>query len=125
GDAIADDGARWSSGSRRLARTAGRSHEPRWSAALDSLAGPADPGPAGGRQHLLHGLSICCAANFSPPFVAFQLELAAKAAEQVAGGTPAGIVPVGLRGIRPVGQSLVDGMACPGLLRIGLCDRWI
>src|SRR5262245_47926452 len=99
GDAIADHGAGGPPDPGRFARAAGRSHGPRRSPTRDSLARPADPGPAGSRQRLLHGLSFSCAANFRPPLVAVWPRLAARAAKQVAGSASAGALSVGLRGI--------------------------
>src|SRR5262245_54425503 len=121
--AITDDGAGGGVDSGRLARTASWGDEPRWSVALDSLAGTIDPDPAGGRQLLLHGLPIYCPADSGPSLAAGGQELAAVVAEQMAGRAPIDRVPVGLRGIQPVGQPLVDGLARDRILRPGLRYR--
>ena len=57
------------------------------------------------------------AADARPPLAAARLELAAPAAEQVAGGRPARAVSLGLRGVRPLGQPLVDRLDRRRLLR--------
>src|SRR4051812_20733529 len=92
--ATADDGPRRRPHPGRLARTASRSHEPRGSLALDSLARSVDLDPAGGGQLLLHGVSVCRAADSGPPLAAPGTELAAVVAEQVAGSGASGVVPV-------------------------------
>src|SRR5262245_33096446 len=94
--AIADDGPRRRPDPGWLVRTASRPHEPCRSITLDSLARPVDLEPAGGGKLLLHGVSVCFAANSCPPLPAAGSQLAALAAEQVAGGEPARTVPVGL-----------------------------
>ena len=63
--------------------------EPGRRPAVDSLARPADPGLAGGGQRLLHGVSVHAAPDPGPPLAADGPQLAALAAEQMAGGGPA------------------------------------
>src|SRR5262245_1156117 len=109
--AIADDGAGGGSDFGRPSWTSSRCDEPRRGIALDSLARSVDPGPAGGRQLLLHGLSVRCAADPRPPLAAGGPQLAAVAAGQMAGGNPVDPFPVVLRGIQSVGQPLVDRLA--------------
>src|SRR5262245_50091529 len=109
--AIADDGAGGGAYPRRPARTASRRDEPGWSFAVDSLARSVDIDPAGGRQLLLHGLPVRRAADARPSLAAGGPQLAAVVAEQMAGSASAGPVPVELRGVQPVGQPLVDGLA--------------
>ena len=85
--------------------------EPGRRAAVDSLARPGDPGAAGGRQRLLHGLSLPAAADAGPALAPARPGLAAPAAKQVAGGavcwccfcgptrpSPSGTAPGGRRG---------------------------
>ena len=71
---------------RWLPRAADRRHEPGGRAALDSLARPGGPGVAGGRQRLLHGLPVHAAADARRRWLPQGRELAALAAEQMAGG---------------------------------------
>ncbi len=108
---------------RRFPRAAGRGHEPGRRAPLDSLARPGGPGVAGGRQRLLHGLPVHGAADARAAMAPAGPELAATVAEQVAGGRPARRLPLGLRGVRPLGQPLVDRLDRPGLLRGRLRHR--
>src|SRR5262245_55244965 len=119
--AIADDGAGGGVDPGRSARTASRCNEPGWGIALDSLARSLDLDPAGGRQLLLHGLPVRCAAHARAPLAASGPQLAAMVAEQMAGTAPVGSVPVELRGTQPLGQPLVDGLARVGLFRDGPC----
>src|SRR5262245_2916603 len=108
--AIADDGAGGDADPRRAARTANRCDEPGRRFALDSLARSVDIDPACGRQLLLHGLPVRRTADARPPLAPGRAQLAAVVAEQMAGGDPAGPVFVGLRGLQPVGQSVVDSL---------------
>ena len=120
GAAIADDGA----GRRPLI--------------LDGLRGPqVGPMNLAGVLPWIHWrglliLSLLAAGNFfcmACPFIVPRTlarrwlparpQLAALAAEQVAGRGAAGAVPVGLRGVQPVGQPVVDGLDRDRLLR-----RW-
>ena len=100
-----------------------RRHEPGRRAPLDSLARPGGPGAAGGRQRLLHGLPVHGAADARPALAPAGPELAATAAEQMAGGRLARGLPLGLRGVRSLGQPMVDRLDRPGLLRGGLRHR--
>src|SRR5262245_24598224 len=121
--AIADDGAGGGADPRWPARTANWCDEPGRSFALDSLARSVDIDPVGGRQLLLHGLPLRRAADARPPLAAGGPHLAAVVAEQMAGSASAGPVPVELRGVQPVGQPVVDGLARAGLLHGSLCHR--
>src|SRR5438874_11652660 len=116
-------GAGGRSDPRRVAWAAGRTDEPGRSSALDSLAGAVDPELAGGRQFLLHGVSVPRAPHAGPALASQGPQLAALAAKQMAGGGPARALPVGLRGVQSVGQSMVDGVAGARVLRRGLCHR--
>ena len=71
---------------RWLPRAADRSHEPGRRTPLDSLARSGGPGVAGGRQRLLHGLSVHGAADARAALASAGPELAALVAEQMAGG---------------------------------------
>src|SRR4051812_26880591 len=102
---------------RRPARPPGGRDEPGRHLALDSLARPAHPRAAGGRQRLLPGLSLPAASPPPPPLPAGRPELAAAPSEQVVGGPPDRRLPLGLRGAGPLGPAGVDGMPRPGLLR--------
>src|SRR5262245_38127742 len=95
---------------RRAPRPSGGRDEPGRRAALDPLARLRRPGAAGGRQRLLHGLPLPAAPDLGPPLAAPGLELAAVAAEQMAGGAPDRRLPVGLRGAGPVGPAAVDSV---------------
>ena len=103
---------------RRPARAAGRRHEPGRRAAVDPLARPGGPGPAGGRQRLLHGLSRSLlprtlARRWLPQGWSWPRRLRSKWLAVVL----IGAVPVGLRGVRSLGQPLVDRLDRPRLLR--------
>ena len=82
------------------------------------------PRAAGGRQRLLHGLSRSCCPGRSPA-------AGCRPAGTGRGGCGASgwrslllvALPVGLRGVRPLGQPVVDGLDRPGLLRRGLRHR--
>src|SRR5207302_9364191 len=80
----------------RFARAAGRSHEPGWCSAVDSLARPGHPGLADAGQCLLHGLPVYAATHARTALAPAGTELAALVAEQVAGGCLARRVPLGL-----------------------------
>ena len=121
--AIAAGAARCDRDLRRPPRPAGQPDEPGRRAAVDSLARPVDPGTAGGRQRLLHGVPVHAAAHARPALAARRPAMAALAAQQMAGGRSARTVPVELRGVRPVGQPVVDGLDCDRLLRGGLRRR--
>src|SRR5581483_11482439 len=95
---------------RRAARPPGGRDEPGRCPALDPLARPGHSWAAGGRQRFLHGLPLPAAADRGAPLAAGALELAASAAEQVAGCAADCRVPVGLRGTGPVGPTMVDGV---------------
>ena len=95
---------------RRPVRAAGRRDEPGRRAAVDPLAGLADPGIARGGQRLLHGVPVHAAADAGPPLAPRAAALAATAAEQMAGRGPARPVSLGLRGVLALGQPVVDGL---------------
>src|SRR5205085_667102 len=95
---------------RRVPRTPGGGVEPGRRSSVGPLARSARPRPARGRQRVLHGLSAPAASDVRPPLAAGPLELAAAAAQQVAGGAAARRIPLGLRSAGPVGSAVVDGV---------------
>src|SRR5208282_4838712 len=107
---------------RWLSRAADRSHEPGRRTPLDSLARTDRSRDAGGRQRLLHGLPVHGATNTRTVLASSGPELAA---EQVAGGLLAHRLSVGLRGVRTLGQPVVDRLDRSGLLLGSLRDRWL
>ncbi len=121
--AVATRCAGGSSDCRRTSRTAAGSHEPGRRPALDSLARLADPGPARRGQLLLHGLSLHAAAATGRPLAGFRPGLAALAADEVVVARVRGPVSLGLRGLRALGQSAVDGLDRRQLFRCGVCRR--
>src|SRR5882724_985412 len=123
GAASADGAASRPVNPRRFARAASRLDESRGSAALDSLAGSLDLESACRGQFLLPGLPVYFAADSGAPLAASRPRLAAVVAEQVARRGAAGVVLVGLRGLQFMGQPLVDGLDCSGLLCRGLRHR--
>ena len=60
---------------------------------------------------------VHAAPDARPALAAARLELAAAAAEQVVGRPAACALPVGVRGVRPLGQPVVDGVDRARLLR--------
>ena len=108
---------------RRPPRPAGRADESGRRAAVDSLARPAHSRAAGGRQRLLHGLSVHAAADARPPLAARRPAVAALAAQQMAGGRAGRALPLELRSVRPVGQPVVDRLDRHRLLRRGVRRR--
>src|SRR5262249_32044617 len=106
-----------------VAWAAGRTHEPRGSPALDSLARLVDPVFVGGGQLLLHGVSVPGPTDSGQALAPAGPWLAAPAPEQMAGSGVARAIPVGVRGAQSVGQPVVDRVAGAQLLRTGLCHR--
>src|SRR5262249_10745036 len=88
---------------RRPARPPGGADEPGRRPAVDPLARPGHHRAARGRQRFLHGLPLPATPHAGAALAAGGPGLAAPAAGQVAGGAPARAVPVGLRGLRPLG----------------------
>ena len=72
--------------------------------------GLGDPGLARRGQLLLHGLSLHAAADAGPPLAPGWPNWPRLAAEQMAGASCSWPVSLGLRGVRPVGQPVVDGL---------------
>ena len=111
-------GARRCGDRRRLSRAADGADESRRRAAVDSLARPGGLGAARRRQLLLHGVSLHAAARARPS------ACCRRGGPGRAGCAPSGspsallrALPVGVRGVRPVGQPVVDGLDRARLLR--------
>ena len=121
--ASADVSARVAAHRRRPARSASRRDESGGRAAVDSLARAVDFVAVGARQRVLHGLSVHAAADDRSPLVFTKSALAAMAAEQVGRGRIARAIFVGLRGVFPLGQPVVDRVDRHRLLRRGAGDR--
>src|SRR5262249_2500413 len=108
---------------RRRAGAAGGGAEPRGGASVGPLAVAGPPRVARGRECLVAGFFLPAAPDACPPVAGRAAPLAASLAEQVAGGRPAGPVPLVLRGILALGSPALDRRDHPGLLRGGLRHR--